>query len=94
MIFYVRLPCFSQHMNSLIQKSKRREKWTKSYVSFPLGKHQFTVKEVTRAIDNNYVSIIAIFKIYWFPINKKKCSRYFMLAFSLFWVFTTVDNFS
>ena len=53
---YVRSSCFPQRFTSLIKMSKRWKKCPTLYVRFTLGKHQFTIIEVTRDISDSYVS--------------------------------------
>ena len=74
---------FPQHYNSLIQMSRLWKKHSTLYVIFPLGNHWFNIKEVTKDIADNYVSIFVLLKLFDSWNKEGKYSRNSMLDFPL-----------
>ena len=58
-------PVFTQHYNSLIQRSRRWKQYQTFHFRFPLVDIWLNIKEVTRGIADNYVSTYVIFQMVW-----------------------------
>ena len=65
------------------------EEISKIYVSFPLGNHQFKIKEVTRDIADNLVIIFDIFQRLWLLKQGSRIYKTIMLDFPPLFVVTS-----
>ena len=63
-------PILSQHYNALIQISRSWKKYPTYYFSFPLRKHLFKSKEVSRDILTDHVSTFVLLQFFWFLKNR------------------------
>ena len=80
--FYASSSWVSQHNISMILKSRRWNKKTLLYVIFVLVNHQFSIKEVTRNIADNYVSTFVILQMFW--VLKQRGKIYHILYFCFY----------
>ena len=84
-------PFFPKNYNSLIIRSSILNKQKELYVSFSLVNRWFKIKEVTRDIEENYVSTFFILQMFW--SLKVKYIIHSMLYFPILWVVTSADSY-